>query len=159
VVDELQAEGHEFAARLREASEDPVETSRLGVRPATDDWSALEYACHVRDVLLVQRERLVRTLVEDTPTLVTMHRDHRPRLAGYADSDPARLVTHLEVATGLFVDVAARLDDTAWRRTCVYNHPEPTEVDLAWVAAHTVHELVHHRDDVDRTLARVSAAT
>lgn len=158
VVGELDAAGHEFVVRVAAASDDPVERPRLGVRPTGGEWSALEYAGHVRDVLLVQRERLLLALVEDTPTIVTMHRDHRPRLAGYSDTDPARLVAHLEVATELLVAVAVRLDDTAWRRTCVYGHPEPAEVDLAWVAAHTLHELVHHRDDVDRTLARVIPA-
>lgn len=32
----------------------------------------------------------------------------------------------------------------------------PGEVDLAWVAAHTLHEAVQHLDDVERMLQRVS---
>jgi hypothetical protein len=40
----------------------------LRTRPEEGVWSALEYACHVRDVFLVQRDRLYTALVEDTPT-------------------------------------------------------------------------------------------
>lgn len=155
VVDELQAAVRAFVARLRAAAQAP--RARLVRRPAAGGWSALEYACHMRDVLLVQRERLLLALVDDTPAIVTMHRDHRSALSGYAAADAVRVATHLEVAAELFVDVAARLDDAAWRRTCIYNHPEPTEVDLAWVAAHTLHEVVHHLDDFDRALGRASA--
>src|SRR5689334_9106623 len=52
-------------------------------RPEPDTWSALEYVAHLRDVLLVQRERVIRALVEDVPPVPPMHRDDRPRIAGY----------------------------------------------------------------------------
>ena len=34
-------------------------------RPEPAVWSPLEYCCHLRDVLITQRERVVRILVED----------------------------------------------------------------------------------------------
>lgn len=37
------------------------------VRRRSDRWSALEYACHVRDVYAVYDERLRRMLAEDGP--------------------------------------------------------------------------------------------
>lgn len=159
VMGELAAAGQRLAARLRVAVDDPGMTTRLGVRPSADAWSALEYACHVRDVLLVQRERFLRALVEDTPVIDPMHRAHRPRLSGYAFTDPVRLAVHLEVATELLVDVGDRLDRGDWRRTCIYNHPVPSEVDLAWVATHTLHECVHHPGEFDRALAEAFDAS
>jgi hypothetical protein len=49
-------------------------------RPSADVWSALEYACHVRDVLLVMRERALQVLREPSPPAFTpMGRDMRVR--------------------------------------------------------------------------------
>ena len=39
------------------------ETSRLRARLRPDVWSPLEYACHVRDLLTVQKERIQLALV------------------------------------------------------------------------------------------------
>ena len=58
-----------------------VDVSRLRRRPAPDVWSTLEYSCHVRDVLLAQRERLYLALVEDEPSFAPIYRDHRVVLA------------------------------------------------------------------------------
>ena len=44
--------------------------------------------CHVRDVFLVQRDRLYTALVEDTPTFTPMYRDQRVTLARYNAQDP-----------------------------------------------------------------------
>ena len=58
-------------------------------RPAPEVWSALEYACHVRDVLLAQRERIYLALVEDRPSFARMNREERVTLARYAEESPA----------------------------------------------------------------------
>jgi S-DNA-T family DNA segregation ATPase FtsK/SpoIIIE len=39
-----------------------------------------------------------------------------------------------------------------WSRRAVYQYPEPTERDMAWLARHTVHEGHHHLLDVGRVL-------
>ena len=46
--------------------------------------------CHVRDVFLVQRDRLYTALVEDTPTFTPMYRDQRVTLARYNAQDLRR---------------------------------------------------------------------
>src|SRR5207247_1517140 len=43
----------------------------LRTRPGPWTWSALEYACHVRDVFDVYDERVRRVLTEDRPELVS----------------------------------------------------------------------------------------
>jgi len=70
-------------------------------RSAPEVWSPLEYCCHVRDVLIVQRERVVRALVEECPTVPPMHRDERAVLLRYADEEPARVLDQLRVASRL----------------------------------------------------------
>src|SRR5262245_37719360 len=65
-------------ARLgRQAAEYPLvlAADRVRRRPDPDTWSALEYACHVRDVLSIQCDRIMQTLVEDHPTFVPMNRE------------------------------------------------------------------------------------
>ena len=38
-------------------------------------------------------------------------------------------------------------------RWLVYNYPTPQERTLAWVAVHTLHEFVHHTNDIKRQIA------
>src|SRR5690348_7364704 len=75
--------GRDFRLALFGAA-DPL----IRQRPRSDVWSALEYACHVRDLLLVQRDRLYVALVEDTPSFARMYRDERVVLARYNAQDP-----------------------------------------------------------------------
>lgn len=115
-------------------------------------WSPLEYACHVRDVLLVQRERVLAARRTDTPSFAPMGRDERVDHDGYAEQSPADVARQARDAAALFANVLARLGDD-WERTVVYNYPAPFERSLRWVAVHTVHEMHHHLLDVRRQLA------
>lgn len=120
------------------------------VRPAPDVWSPLEYACHVRDVLRIQLGRVARGLVEDTPSFEPMDRDARPARYRYDAQLPdvvAREVLDAAEALALVYDA---LSDGQLERTVTYNHPSRMVRTLRWVGQHTVHELVHHRGDLQR---------
>jgi DinB superfamily len=121
-------------------------------RPEPDTWSALEYSCHVRDVLLVQRERALAARRTDCPSVVAMGRDERVEHDGYAEQDPIRVAGQLEDAALLFGNVLARLSPADWDRTLIYNYPEPAERSLRWLAIHTEHEVRHHLRDVQEGL-------
>ena len=123
-------------------------------------WSALEYACHVRDVFLVQRERLYLTLVEELPELrpdaprraggPRPLRRRRPRRGRPRDSrwPPSMLAWAFE-----------GLDETQWQRRCIYNFPERGRADRALARRATaVHEGEHHLHDVDAALRSAAAA-
>jgi len=138
----LRSIGEAFAAALSRA-----DGPALRRRPQPGVWSALEYACHVRDVLLVQRDRLYLALVEDTPTFARMHRDERVGLTRYNDQDPKAVEDQIVVAAELAAGAFAQLEDTHWRRSLVYSWPEPERRDVLWLAAHTVHEGRHHLTD------------
>ncbi len=114
-------------------------------------WSPLEYGCHVRDVLLVQRERILLARRSDTPALVTMGRDERAEHDGYAGQNPAEVAGELTMAARLLANVLDRLGGD-WNRSVLYNYPDRTERDLRWVAVHTVHEVRHHLLDIRRQL-------
>jgi hypothetical protein len=123
----------------------------LRARPGPETWSPLEYGCHVRDVLLVQRERVLAARRTVRP-FAPMGRDERVEHDGYADQQPADVARQLTDAAQLFANVLARLGPEDWDRTVVYNYPEPRERSLRWVAVHTVHEVEHHLLDVHRQL-------
>ena len=116
-------------------------------------WSPLEYGCHVRDVLLVQRERVLAALIMDCPSFNPMGRDERVAYDGYAEQDRIDVVRQMGDAALLFANVLSRLDPEQWERTVMYNHPKPLERSLRWVAVHTVHEVEHHVLDVRLQMA------
>ena len=128
----------------------------LRQRPQVTTWSALEYSCHLRDVLLVQRERVLLALVEDVPRFVPMYREERVELAGYASEEPDAVVEQIGMATRMLGSLFDRLSGEQLSRRCIYNFPAPAEVDIAWVGRHTVHEGEHHLKDIARVLERVS---
>ena len=140
----------EFASRLTTTPEPDLRT-----RPDSSTWSTLEYACHVRDVLLVQRERVILARRVDDPEPPAMGRDERVAYDGYGEQDPRAVSRQLLDASALFANVLDRLDDAAWERGIVYGYPPPPRRrSLGWVAVHTVHELRHHLQDVDRGTRR-----
>ena len=81
------------ASMLVEAGDD------ARTRPAPGTWSSLEYSCHLRDVLLVQRERvlLARRSVEP-PRPPPMGRDERVQHDGYARQSPDDVARQLRDA-------------------------------------------------------------
>jgi len=146
----------EITGRLRDFA--PLYRSRLergeGLRrrPAADVWSPLEYCCHVRDVVTVQRARVGLALTQDRPTLAPMQREERVERDRYNEQDPIVVADELQRALDAF---AARLDSLTpaqWERTAIYNYPVTQERTVEWIAIHTLHECGHHLQDVDAGL-------
>ena len=125
---------------------------RLGERPSADRWSGLEYACHVRDVLDVQRGRVERALVEDRPEYVPMGRDQRVVDDRYNEQDPRAVTDQLAANAEAIAATFEALTPEQWARVGVYQYPAPTERDMVWLGRHTVHEGHHHLLDVGRSL-------
>ncbi|MFJ4776265.1 DinB family protein [Streptomyces sp. NPDC088762] len=129
-----------------------AEAPGLRRRSAPQVWSPLEYACHMRDVLLVQRERVLAARRRDVPVAESMGRDERVEHDGYSQQKPADVARQLQDAALLFSGVLDRLSPSDWERTLIYAYPEPEERSLRWVAVHTLHELRHHLLDMRRQL-------
>lgn len=151
----------EIAGRLRAVSGEAgqvligADAARSRVRPEADVWSALEYGCHLRDVLLVQRDRVVLAVVEDEPAFARMHREERVGLCGY-DAEPAEAVAaELAMAGRLCALAFERLEGGDWGRRFVYNWPEAAVHDVTWLGRHALHEAVHHLLDMRQVLNRV----
>ena len=129
----------------------PADLLRERTRP--ESWSPLEYACHVRDVLRVQRERIVLAQTEDTPEFAPMRRDERVTEDRYNDQDPFIASVEITVAARQLVGTLAALDDKGWLRTGVYPFPDPHVRTVEWIGRLITHELAHHLFDIRRQLA------
>ena len=121
-------------------------------RRATTVWSPLEYGCHLRDMLLVQRERVLVARRRHRPSFDPMGRDERGDHDGYAHQEPANVARQLTMAAQLFANDLERLGPNDWGRSVLYNYPHRAERSLRWVAIHTIHEVRHHLLDVRRQL-------
>ncbi len=143
IPNELEAFGPIYRARL---GGDP---SKLRARPSPEVWSALEYACHVRDVLEVQRGRLLLALEEDRPTFIPMGRDERVTRHHYNDQDPLIVADQLEAAATAIGTEFSGLSDEQWERSGIYNWPTASERSMVWLGRHTIHECRHHLRDID----------
>ncbi|MBA0127001.1 DinB family protein [Haloechinothrix sp. YIM 98757] len=125
-----------------------TDAAALRVRPDPGTWSRLEYACHMRDVLIVQRERALRARVVECPDIERMGREERVEHDGYAEQHPVDVARQLTEFARLFTGVLARLGPQDWSRTLNYNWPDDRPRTLRWLAMHTLHEMVHHREDI-----------
>ncbi|WP_370467810.1 DinB family protein [Lentzea flava] len=140
---------HYVAEYAEPLTSDPAALRRRGTPQL---WSPLEYACHVRDVLLVQRERLLAARRSDSPVTEPMGRDERVEHDGYIDQEPADVARQLHDAALLFAHGLDRLGPEDWERTLSVPYPEIAVRTLSWFAVHTLHELRHHLLDIRRQL-------
>lgn len=133
------------AQLLREADDSVART-----RPAPGRWSALECACHLRDVLIVQRERVLAALRGFGHERIAMGRDSRVDDDGYNEQDISNVAIQVEQASILFVGLLDRIHDPDWDLSVTYLFPGPSLRSLRWVAVHTAHEATHHLRDIER---------
>jgi S-DNA-T family DNA segregation ATPase FtsK/SpoIIIE len=150
--DVLRAFGKRYRIPLTRGLKGEDLSALVRAHPLDDTWSALEYACHVRDVFRIQRERVQRALVEDGFAPESMRRDERVIEERYNEQEPTAVADDLAAhVDGLASDVSA-LSESDLARTMTYFYPEKAVRPLTWVVQHTVHEGEHHLLDVGRVL-------
>lgn len=141
------------AGQLRAGADtlgDAVLTVGSAPCPTPDCWTAIEYGGHVRDMLIVQRERILQARAVDTPPITPMGRDERVAWGEYAGLTAADISRQLNDSADALARTLEHLSAAEWQRRVVYNYPQRAERTLEWVAAHTMHEIVHHTLDVRR---------
>ena len=105
------------------------------VRPADNIWSALEYACHVRDVHRIFDERVRRMLTEDDPAFASWNQDVTALEDRYEEQDPAAVA-----------DRYAGVGGPAWDRAGRRSDGSVFTVDS--ISRYHLHDVVHHLSDV-----------
>ncbi len=126
------------------------------VRPTDHQWSALEYACHVRDVYLRFVDRLALMLAVDDPTFENWDQDATARELRYAEQDPTVVVANLEDAGTRLAAAFDAVDGAEWDRTGTRS--DGARFTVATLGRYLVHDPVHHVWDVTSGYARLSDA-
>jgi S-DNA-T family DNA segregation ATPase FtsK/SpoIIIE len=131
---------------------------RLREHSAPGVWSPLEYACHYRDVLRVQLERVRLAVREDKPKFAPMGREERVTQLRYNEQDPHKVAFEIAEAAGALASALDRLGPLSWEREGYYNYPAPQLRSVEWIGRHTIHEGVHHLLDMERQLEAQSGS-
>jgi DinB superfamily len=115
-------------------------------RPSDDRWSALEYACHVRDVFRIYDERLALMLNEDDPPFPNWDQDASAVDDAYNEQDPAVVATEIVMAGNRLADAFEAVTGDQWKRTGVRSDGVAFTVDT--FGRYFVHDPIHHLVDV-----------
>src|SRR5215469_17078676 len=89
---------------------------RAAYRPQPDKWSALEYGCHVRDVLRLYDYRLGLMLTEDDPLYPNWDQDETALADRYDAQDPATVAGELAAAAETIAGRFAAVAGDQWTR-------------------------------------------
>jgi hypothetical protein len=115
-------------------------------RPSENVWSALEYACHVRDVFRIYDERLVLMLTVDDPQYPNWDQDAAAERERYDTQDPATVAGVLEVTAGRLADRFAGVSGDQWDRPGTRS--DGVRYTIESFARYMIHDPIHHLHDV-----------
>lgn len=116
-------------------------------RPDPVTWSVLEYACHVRDVHRIFRERLQAMLEQDAPRFANWDQDATAVEDAYHGQDPRRVGEELVEAAEAVARVYDGVpDDRAWARSGTRSNGDVFTVES--LGRYHLHDVVHHAWDV-----------
>lgn len=128
---------------------DDTDAERLTAAPAPGEWSALQHAGHVRDVLHAIDMRLQRVLREDGPRIGDTPATPPAAVAGdNIDTTLATLQANAEQLARTVESVAGR----EWTRAGQRDGAEITALDLAREA---VHEGAHHLREAQEVITEL----
>jgi hypothetical protein len=115
-------------------------------RPRPDRWSALEYACHVRDVFRIYDFRLGLMLDEDDPHYPNWDQDETAVAQQYNEQDPGVVRGELLVAGAQLADRFDGVAGAQWDRTG--NRSDGAHFTVESFARYMIHDPIHHLHDV-----------
>ena len=117
-------------------------------RPSDDQWSALEYGCHVRDVFRLFGERLRSMLETDGPQFANWDQDATAVEDRYHAQDPLLVSQELIAAADVLADRWDSVGHDEWGRSGYRSDGASFTVDS--FARYFLHDPVHHLADVER---------
>jgi hypothetical protein len=117
---------------------------RLGMtdRPRPGTWSPLEYACHVRDLCRVFRERLRLMLTEEDPVFPDWDQDAAAVADRYNLQDPYEVSGQLAQELRATADAFDAVGDEQWSRPG--RRGDGKDFTVASFAAYFLHDVEHH---------------
>ncbi len=142
----------DIGAQLREiATQWEVVLTHPGVtqRPSPSVWSALEYACHVRDVFTIFDVRFERMLTEGAPTFANWDQDATAITDRYDIQDPLVVRGQLSVAAKQLAERFDSVSGAQWSRTG--NRSDGATFTIESFGRYLLHDPIHHLWDVSHS--------
>jgi hypothetical protein len=129
-----------------------LEDETLRRRPSEGVWSVIEYAGHVRDVLVTFAVRVHRGVHDERPSLDPMYNDWRAERFGYNAASVVGVVESVRVGAAGFAAEVRSVPDDAWDR--VVTRLPMEERTVRWLVRQAAHECVHHLADITALVGR-----
>jgi hypothetical protein len=127
-----------------------VDAGLVRIRPEPGTWSAIEYACHVRDALAVFEERLRRTMVEDVPRFGWWDHEAAAIDDDYLGQDVVLVTEALTANARTFAAAIGSVSTGDLVRTA---ERRPGETfSIGGMGRFVLHEVVHHHHDARQGL-------
>lgn len=115
-------------------------------RPDPTTWSALEYACHVRDVHRIFGERVRLMLTADDPQFANWDQDATAIEDRYDLQDPATVAVELVEAAADVAAAYAAVTGDQWERSG--RRSNGSVFTVASLGRYHLHDVVHHLHDI-----------
>lgn len=127
----------------------PLTAPGAADRPRPGTWSALEYGCHVRDVLRLYDYRLGLMLTEDDPLYPNWDQDETAVSCGYGAQDPIAVAAELALAADAVAAHFAAVTAGQWLRPG--RRGDGASFTVETFARYFIHDPTHHLWDVTGT--------
>ncbi len=115
-------------------------------RPTAEQWSTLEYACHVRDVFRLFDKRLELMLEHHDPLFENWEQDRTAVEDRYIEQDPERVAAELQAAGAALAERFDAVPPGSWSRTG--RRGDGAEFTIDSFSRYLLHDPVHHLHDV-----------
>jgi hypothetical protein len=115
-------------------------------RPHPDIWSPVEYACHVRDLLVLCDSRLDLMLTRDDPVFANWDGNEAVVRGRYGEQSPDRIAAELAAASATAARRLDRIGTGQWQRPG--RRSDGANYTVETFGRNLVHEAVHHLYDV-----------
>jgi len=123
-------------------------------RPEPTVWSALEYAAHSRDITALHVFGVEQALTQDEPVYSSISDDLVDSAAStYLEADPNDVGSELAGQASLLADVAEAAGTAKWSRGLTIGD---SRSDVRRLLEHALHDSLHHLNDVEVGLTRLS---
>ena len=131
----------------------PVDDQAVRRRPDASTWSALEYAAHMRDVIMLWGWGLNAVIKDDRPVIPVPEQSELDDVSSaYATLDPPTVADELAANAERMAAKADAVGEDGWERAGDFGGDDITALDILRKVNHEGH---HHLLDVGRVLRTV----
>lgn len=116
-------------------------------RPEPQVWSALEYACHVRDVCALFGVRVLSMLQQHDPAFANWDQHATALDDRYWEQDPATVAEQYAVEAERTAAIFDTVSGDAWQRPGTRSNG--SRFTVASLVNYFQHDIAHHLHDVD----------